>query len=109
MAALCLTDTNYHRVSGENFYQGWDVSVSTDWLQFLESDYGVMPRDPSNVFNDTADVSSSDDRVYMYHCYDMGEAHAYEDSAGVILRYRIDSGAARVYKFRVDSCIGSMS
>jgi prepilin-type N-terminal cleavage/methylation domain-containing protein len=97
--------TGYTKPTGEPSMGGWDVSTSAVWLTFLRGSNGTMPVDPVNVITDTTGIANGDNRVYAYYCYNAGDANAFPDSAAVVLRYRTDTGASQVDKFRVTSCL----
>lgn len=97
--------TGYTKPVGEPGMGGWDVSSSASWLAFLRNSNGNIPVDPVNESSNTTGPTSGDNRLYYYYCYDMGHASAYSDSAAVHLNYRLDSGATKLDKFRVNSCL----
>lgn len=95
----------YTKPVGEPGMGGWDVSSSASWLAFLRTTNVNIPVDPVNESSSSAGPASGDNRLYYYYCYDMGHGSAYADSAAVHLNYRLDSGASKLDKFRVNSCL----
>lgn len=79
---------------------GWNYSAGTNWLSFLESEYGKMPVDPLNRSAGTSASSSS----YFYYCYSAG-TFGYAE-ATVVLGYWTESKVdnPRV-TFAVNDCL----
>lgn len=103
--ALLLYDSGHGGVQrtttfGGNGYSGWNYSAGTNWLSFLESEYGKMPVDP---LNRSAGTSASDSS-YFYFCYRAG-TYSYT-SPTVVLGYWTESkvGSPRV-TFAVNDCL----
>jgi len=60
-------------VYGGNGVGGWDNSSRTNWINFLNSGFGPMPRDSINTITNT-DANGDfpgdpGERVYFYYCY----------------------------------------
>ena len=47
----------------------WNNSTHTNWLTFLDKDFGKMPRDVVNRLSGDAMPDSPGERAYYYYCY----------------------------------------
>ena len=103
--ALLMYDTIHGGVQrtvtyGGNGTGGWNYSAGSNWLSFLESDYGEMPVDPLNLNATT----SSSDFSYRYYCYNAG-TYGYTEPT-VVLGYWTEGDSRNVVdRFAVDDCI----
>ncbi len=79
---------------------GWNYSAGSNWLSFLETEYGKMPVDPLNVNAFTGREDSS----YYYYCYGVGVGGYTVPT--VALGYWKEGTSSNVrQEFTVDSCI----
>lgn len=82
---------------------GWNISSSTNWLTFLESTYGKMPRDPINT--GTADPGLGG-LAYFYYCYPAGSGML-PATPNVAIGYNAETGVSKYTRvnFAVDQCL----
>lgn len=84
---------------GGNGIGGWNYSAGSNWLSFLDSEYGKMPVDPLNINPETG----SSDFSYIYFCYSPGGSYP---EPTVVLGYWTEANPRHVIeRFVVDRCI----
>lgn len=79
---------------------GWNYSAGSNWLSFLEDEYGEMPVDPLNL----GASSSAADSSYRYFCYNAGTS-GYTDPTVVLGHWSESTSTLVTNRFVVDSCI----
>jgi prepilin-type N-terminal cleavage/methylation domain-containing protein len=81
---------------------GWNISSNTNWLTFLEPDYGKMPRDPVNT---GITAPGSGGLAYSYYCFNAGAGNL-PATANVTIGYYSETGNQDVMQsFAVDQCL----
>ena len=87
---------------------GWNESSMTNWLTFLEKDFGKMPKDSNNSYNVATYANVSGARVYHYYCYPASTTGGWPDAPTVRLGYHKEDDSYILRQFTVQSCLSSL-
>lgn len=86
---------------------GWNYSTLSNWLTFLEKDFGKMPVDSENSLNGETDPNRPNARLYFYYCYPTS-SQVEPDKPTVHLGYHKQNGGVVRRMFVVQSCLTSL-
>lgn len=84
-------------------YSGWDSSINSQWLSFLQSDNGKMPVDPVNTVA-SSNPPGTGSMSYFYYCYSAGTGPL-PASDNVRIGYHKADGTLVYDQFPVNACI----
>jgi len=110
--ALRGYDALYGGVPTTNAYSGnggggWNDSSMTNWLTFLEKDFGKMPRDSTNTLGSGTYSTDPAARQYFYYCYPSSSL-VESNKPTVRIGYHKEDDTLVAKNFVVQTCLSSV-